>query len=156
MGSMIGSIRKGTPCFIQELDGLIEPVQSAGLVGDRDNLDAPIQRLVAVFGMDAQHELGTGRRRGCDLDRVEAVDRDPQFLLFESVDCVPHIRPSRTGDAAQVDDVRSLTPQTPGFFDQRIERESRGMIDLSQDLDRIRPVAGIGPTVRARSGVASP
>ena len=41
-------MRNGTPCRSQELDRLVEAVERAGLVGDRDDLDAPVDGALAV------------------------------------------------------------------------------------------------------------
>ena len=68
----------------QEFDGLVEAVQRAGLIGDRDDFDSPLDRVLAIGAIHAQDKLGTGRDRHRDLRRVEAVDRDAHTPLPES------------------------------------------------------------------------
>ena len=91
---MIGSIRNGTPRPLEELDGLVQPLERPGPVGDRDDLDAPVGGPLAIAGVDAEHQLGPGRRRVGHLGRVEAIDRDPEAFLSQSADRIRHARPT--------------------------------------------------------------
>ena len=122
---MIGSMRNGTPSAIQERDGLVQTLERPGPVGDRDDLDAPVGGPFAIAGVDAEHQLGPGLDRIGHLDRVEAVDRDPEALLLSARRRPPHAFPPRRRVATQVDHVGPLVAESPGLSDNS-SIESRG------------------------------
>ena len=98
-------MRNGTPWRIEDVDRLVEPVERARLVGDRHDLDAPVDRALAVGRVDAQDQVGPGGDGRGDLDRVEAVDRDAMTPVAQGRDRVADPAPGSAGVAAQVDPI---------------------------------------------------
>ena len=125
---------------IEAIDRRLEAVERAGLIRDRDDFDAPVGGLVAIAGVDAQDELGSRRDGLGHLDRVEAVNRDPEADVAQGLDGIADAGPGAPGVAAQIDHVGTVSRELLGLGDQLDPGELRRMIDLRQDLDVIGPI----------------
>ena len=135
-------MRNGTPSAVEVLDRLVQPVERARPVGDRDDLDAPVGGALAVGRVDAQDQLGPrGDGRG-DLDRVEAVDRDADARDRGAPRPRRRRRPRVARVAAQVDHGRPPRAANRSACARSSSRvEPRGVVDLGEDLDVERAVA---------------
>ena len=136
----MGSTRNGTFLSPRKLDGLVESVERAGLVGDRDDLDAPVGGSIAVGRVDAQDQLGPRLDRVRDLGRIEAVDRDAEATVPEHLDRIADLAPACSRVATQVDQIGAFLAESVGLGDEGVSGKLRRVIDLGQDLKVIRAV----------------
>src|SRR5262249_25048587 len=114
--------------------------QGAYLVGDDDDLGTPRTGPGAVRRVDAEDQLGTGRDGVGDLAGVETIDRDAEPAPPKLLDRPPDFGPTLTGVASDVDHGGPFRPEVLGGRDELVEREPRGVVDLGEDFDVVRPV----------------
>ena len=141
IGSMIGSSRNGTPATPRNSAVSSSPSSvpiRSGMTTTSTPQSAARSRFVPSTLRTRSAPASTARR---DLDRVEAVDRDPVAPLPEGGDRLADAAPGAARVAAEVDPVGPLGDEAVGLGDDLLDRQGRGVVDLGEDLDVERPVA---------------
>ncbi len=85
--------------------------------------------------VDRKYQLGTGGYGRFDFSRIEAVDRNAQAFLFQSVHCIGNATPAPFGFATDVDDIGAFPCQLFRLLCQFGWRVTRSMVDLRDDFN---------------------
>ena len=124
----------------QLFDGVVQPCQRPGHIGQGDNLTPPVARCCPVAGVDAQHQFRTGPDGGSDFDRVETIDADAQTLLPQlRLHGVADAGPTRPRVATQVDQVGAIPMMHPGLGQEVGWSQTGRVVDLGEDGDVVCP-----------------
>ena len=105
------------------------------VIGNDDDFGGQVEHPVAVRAVPAEDQFRARGNSRFDFLTLKTVDRDAQTSVPQTSHRVANFTPGFAGDAAQVDQVGPLTTQPHRLADEISNCQSRGVIDLGEDLD---------------------